>query len=101
MHVLSSMMLLSMSFDRCSCGDHGRVLPTSIGVVVFLHILAARASVNRIHSLCQGVNGGWFVMYGADGPGDCGPEGIVESGYGVEAVDEGSEVIATRMMLPD
>jgi len=52
MHVLSHAMLSSMSFDCCSCGDRGHVLPTSIGVAVFLHILAARASVIRIHSLC-------------------------------------------------
>ena len=56
------------------------------------------------HSLCRGVsgNGDTFATYeGDDGPGDCGPEGVVESGCGVEAVDDGSGMVATRMTSPD
>jgi len=60
MHVLSRVTLSSMSFGCRSCGDLGRVLPTSVEVAVFLRILAARASVIRIHSSCQGVSvRGW------------------------------------------
>jgi len=40
-------------------------------------------------------------MCGEDGAGNCGPEGVVESGCGVKAFDDGSEVVATRMTLPD
>jgi len=80
-----------MSFDRCSCGDCGRVLPTSVGVAVLFRILALRASMVCIHSLCRGVNGDWFVVCGEDGPGDC----------GVEAVEDGSEMVATRMTSLD
>jgi len=87
-------MLSSMSFDHCSYGDCGRVLPTSIEVAVFLCIFAARASVICIHSLCRGVNGNWFVgcggCVGEDGPG-----------HGVNAIEDGSGVVATCMMSPD
>jgi len=47
-----------------------------------------------IHSLCQGVNGDWFVVCGGcvreDGPG-----------CGINAVKDGSEMLATCMMSPD
>ena len=97
MHLLSRATLSSIFR---SCGDRDRVLPTSVGVAFLFRILALRASMDRIHSLCRGVNGDWFVVCG-DGPGDCGPEGVVESGCGVEAVDDGSGMVATRMTSPD
>ena len=47
-------------------------------------------------------NGGTFAACGEDdGPGDCGPEGVVESGCGVDAVEDGSGMVATRMTSPD
>ena len=101
MHVLRCMTFLSMSF---SCGDCSRVLPTSVGVAVFFRILALRASMVCIHSLCRGGNSGTFVVSGEcaeDGAGNCDPEGVVEGGCGVEAFDDGSEVVAARMMSPD
>jgi len=101
MHVLRCMMFLSMSF---SCGDRGRVLPTSVGVVVFFRILALRTSMVCIHSLCRGVNGGTFVVSGGcaeDKAGNCDNEGAGEDGRGVEAVEDGSEMVATRMTSPD
>ena len=105
MHVLRCMTFLSISFDRCSCGDCGRVLPTSVGVAVLFRILALRASMVRIHSLCRGVNGGTFVVSGGcveDEAGNCDDdEGTGEGGRGVEAVEDGSEIVATRMTSPD
>ena len=107
MHLLSRATLSSMSFDCRSCGDCGRVLPTSVGVADFLRILAARASVIRIHSSCRGVNiltwgnGDTFATYEGDGFGGCDSEGVVESGCGVEAVDDRSGMVATRMTSPD
>jgi len=104
MHVLRCMMFLSISFDRRSCGDCGRVLPTSVGVAVFLHIFATRASVICIHSLCLGVNGGTFVVSGEcveDKAGNCDDEGTGEDGRGVEVVEDGSGMVATRMTSPD
>ncbi len=67
------------------------------------HSLALRASMVCIHSLCRGVsgNGDTFAAYEGDGAGDCGPEGVVESGCGVEAIDDGSGMVATRMASPD
>ena len=99
-HVLRCVTFLSISFDRRSCGDCGRVLPTSVGVAVLFCILALRAFVACIHSLCRGVNGDMFVTSGGCG-GDCGPKGVVESGCGVEAVDDGPEAVATCMTSPD
>jgi len=107
MHLLSRATLLSMSFACCSCGDCGRVLPTSVGVADFLRILAARASVIRIHSSCQGVNvlvrgnGDMSAACGGGGTGNCDVEGAGEDGRGVEAVDDGSEMVVTRMISPD
>ena len=100
MHVLSRVTLSSISR---SCGDHGRVLPTSVGVTVFFRILALRASMVCNHSLCRGVsgNGDTFAVYEGDGVGDCGSKGVVESGCGVEAVDDRSGMVATRMTSPD
>jgi len=98
MHVLSRATLSSIFH---SCGDRDRVLPTSVGVVVLFRILALRASMDCIHSLCRGVNGDTFVAYEGDGVGDCGSKGVVESGCGVEAVDDGSGMVATRMTSPD
>jgi len=104
MHNLSHVTLLSMSLDRCSCSDRGRVLPTSVGVAVFLRILATRAPVACIHSLCLGVNGDMFVVSGEceeDEAGNCDDEGTGEDGHGVEAVEDGSGMVATHMMSPD
>jgi len=104
MHVLRSMTFLSMSFDSCSCGDRDRVLPTSVGVAVFFRTLALRASMVCIHSLCRGVNSGMFVVSGEcaeDEAGNCDDEGTGEDGRGVEAVEDGSEMVATRMTSPD
>ena len=101
MYFLSSVTLLLMSFDCCFYGNCGRVLPMSVGVAVFLCIFAVRASMVCIHSLCQGVNGDWFVICGEDGPGNCGPKGVVESGHGIKAIDNRLEVVATCMILPD
>jgi len=95
-------MFLSISF---SCGDCGHVLPTSVGVVVFFRILALRTSMVCIHSLCQGVNGGTFVVSGGcvkDEAGNCDDDdGTGEDGRGVEAVEGGSGIVATRMTSPD
>jgi len=104
MHVLRCMTFLSISFDRRSCGDCGHVLPTFVGVVVFFRILALRASMVCIHSLCLGVNGGTFVVSGGcaeDETGNCDDDGTGEDGRGVEAVEDGSEIVATRMTSPD
>jgi len=62
----------------------------SVGMAVFLRILAARASMICIHSLCWGVNGDWFVVCGEDG-----------AGHGVDAVEDGSEMVVTHMTSPD
>jgi len=85
-----------------SCGDCDRFLPSSVGVAVLFRTLVLRASMACIHSLCRGVsgNGDTFAAYEECG-GDCGPEGVVESRCGVKAVDNGSEVVATRMTSPD
>src|SRR5712691_4129606 len=101
MHLLSHATLSSMTFDCCSCGNCGRVLPTSVGVVDFLRILAARASVIRIHSSCQGVsvlvrgNGDTSAACGEGGAGNRDVEGAGESGHGVDAVEDGSGMVAT------
>src|SRR6266581_3778027 len=107
MHLLSRATLSSVTFDCCSCGDCGRVLPTSVGVADFLRIFATRASVIRIHSSCRGVsvlvrgNGDTFAVCGEGGAGSCDVEGTGEDGRGVEAVDDGSEMVVTRMVAPD
>jgi len=107
MHLLSLATLSSMTFDCCSCGDCGCVLPTSVGVADFLRILAARASVIWIHSSCRGVNvlvrgnGDTFAACGKGGTGNCDVDGAGEDGRGVEAVDDGSEMVVTRMISPD
>jgi len=100
MHVLSRVTLSSIFR---SCGDRDRFLPSVVGVVVLLCTLVLRASMFCIHSLCQGVsgNGDTFVTYEGDGVGDCGSKGVVESGRGVEAVDDRSGMVATRMTSPD
>jgi len=100
MHVLSRATLSSIFR---SCGDRDRVLPMFVGVAVLFCTLALRASMVRIHSFCRGVsgNGDTFAVYEGDGAGDCGSKGVVESGCGVEAFDDGSEVVVTRMMSPD
>ncbi len=104
MHVLSRVTLSSIFR---SCGDRDRVLPTSVGVADFLRILAARASVIRIHSSCRGVsvlvrgNGDTFAACGEGGAGNRDVEGAGESGRGVDAVEDGSGMVATRMTSPD
>ena len=91
MHVLSRVTLLSIFR---SCGDRDRVLPTSIGVAVLFRILALRASMVCNHSLCRRVNGDSFVACG-------GCVGVDGPGRGVDAVEDGSGVVATRMPSPD
>ena len=46
-------------------------------------------------------NGDTFAACGEGGAGNRDVEGAGESGRGVEAVDDGSEMVVTRMMLPD
>ncbi len=46
-------------------------------------------------------NGDTFAACRGDGAGSCGVEGAEGDGRGVEAVDDGSEMVVTRIMSPD